>query len=415
MRTIAWLSLASVAHAGLELKARAQAQYVASPSVLPVFEQQVPNTGIQMEHEGPVGFADGVEEIDGGAREPLQGIHQPGSCDVTATGPVCFSERRYALEPGAQQGGLVGHWTFDEQAALDSSGHGNHGATELMHGPAPAGSGHSGLFRKNFMMVPNSPTIQHLGDFTYSFWVFVEDNSDRIDDDTPRWCPMIRKGVFLSEEVTNSPALLFSRRTGHLRASVSTTHINRGDGEFVDSNARLVYNRWAHVALVLHTGTQNRMLIYVNGILDAKLTTQGAVMQNEYPLYVGGDPFTADSCKDSIYMDELRLYNRAVAPHELQAEAAPALGGADPSYVRLGCLSCTLQEAVHMCPATRHICAALELHTGGYQVARALGWLVAGTHVWTHAAVEQFHSTGDASMSGSPSTGLGLCCDGPSP
>jgi len=52
-------------------------------------------------------------------------------------------------------------------------------------------------------------------------------------------------------------------------------------------------------------------------------------------------------------------------------------------------MSCPLEEAVRSCPKDRHICTALELHTGGYLVARSIGWLEGGMHVWTHTAVQK--------------------------
>merc|ERR1719265_368245 len=107
-------------------------------------------------------------------------------------------------------------------------------------------------------------------------------------------------------------------------------------------------------------------------------------------------------------MDELRVHNHAITPHELQAEAAPALGGADPSFVHFGCIKCSLMEAAKSCPSSRHICSSLELHTGAYQVARALGWIRAGGHVWTYSALNNAKPT----KAPAPSFGLGLCCLG---
>merc|ERR1719327_160912 len=96
---------------------------------------------------------------------------------------------------------------------------------------------------------------------------------------------------------------------------------------------------------MVHHSSRGSLLLYFNGILDNAMTTRGSMVLNDYPLYVGGDPFTLDACHFTVYMDELRVFSHAVPPHQLQAEAAPALGGTDPSYVRLGCLKCTLAEA----------------------------------------------------------------------
>lgn len=341
------------------------------------------------------------------------------SCDVDLSGPICYalSGQKATLLPNAVPHGLVGHWNFDSDVPMDSSGNGNHGVTELVHGPSPAGSGHSAAFTKTFMMVPNSGQLQ-LSDFTYSFWTYLLDDGSPASalERSANWCPLIRKGIHMAEteQFASAPALLFNYHTGHLRAEVTTSMRGAEDGEYVDSNARLLPNRWVHIALVHHSEHAS-LLLYVNGILDSAMKTQGTVVTNDYPLYVGGDPSSLAQCGFTVYMDELRIYNHAVPPHQIQAEAAPALGATDPSYVRLGCLQCSLEEAAKSCPSRRHVCTSIELHTGGLQVARSLGWLTAGSHVWTHAAILKGADAerGSQSKTGDPSLGLGLCCEGP--
>lgn len=357
----------------------------------------------------------------GGQADAELGISASASggpkCETDLSGPICYSYagRRQTLLPPAVPNGLVAHWNFDSDMALDSSGNGNHGVTELMHGPSPAGGGHSAVFTSNFMMVPNSAALK-APDFTYSFWIYlVDDGIPASAGKSATWCPLIRKGIHqvTTEQFASAPALLFSHRTGHLRAEVTTTMRGTEDGEHVDSNARLLPNRWVHIGLV-HHNSHNSLLLYVNGILDVVVNTQGTLVTNDYPLYVGGDPFTQEQCGFTVYMDELRVYSHAVPPHQLEAEAAPALGGTDPSYVRLGCIHCTLEEAAKSCPANRHVCNSMELHTGGYQVARSLGWLASGTHVWTHAAIVKGADAEMASKgAGDSSPGLSLCCEGP--
>jgi len=373
------------------------------------------------------------------------GLMPQQSCDVDLSGPICFAQagRQQNLLPKAVPDFLVAHYDFDGDLATDLSGNGHHVATVLDHGPSPVGSGHSALFTKTFMEVLPSPQLNSLSDFTYSFWVYLA------ADDTPApastsstWCPLIRKGISMPEtqQFANAPALLFNQKTGKLRAEVTTDMNNIQDGEYIDSNARLLPNRWLHLALVHHSAKGgsapapaamlqqqssqgaapagaaggSSLLLYVNGILDTATALKGGLARNEYPLYVGGDPFTQAKCGFTLYIDELRVYNHAVPPHQLQAEAAPALGGTDPSYVRLGCMSCTLAKAAKSCPASRHICESLELHTGGYQVARSLGWLTSGTHVWTHKEVTagaKAAAAGLLQVDAKP--GLGLCCEGP--
>jgi len=362
-------------------------------------------------------------EVGGGAASA------EGTCDMTAENGsvVCFSGRRAALLPAAAQQGLVGRWTFDGATAVDSSGSGHHGdGRALVHGPSPAGNGHSALFKGTFATVPDSPNLQ-LTNFSFALWAYFEDDEGGAGiARSSQWCPLLRKGVSspTATESFSTPALLYSQLTGQLRVSVTTNWTSSLHSEYVDSNARLRPNRWVHLAIVHHG---SKLLLYVNGILDAATKVAGAVQPNNYPLYIGGDPFSAEHCAHATYLDELRAYSRALVPHELRAEATLALGGADPSLVHLGCSHCGLMEAAKSCPSARHLCSSMELHTGAYQVAKSMGWLHGGKHVWTAAALAQLQAEsqshdgapgaqagqGIPASSEAPANGLGLCCDGP--
>merc|ERR1712232_273942 len=115
-------------------------------------------------------------------------------CDVTSFSALCFSNDRGVLQATAKTPGLVGRWTFDEDLALDSSGNGNHGTHPLVHGPSPAGTGHSALFRKSFMTLPHTEYFQ-FADFAFTFWVYVPTSAASIRATAPNWCPLLRKGV----------------------------------------------------------------------------------------------------------------------------------------------------------------------------------------------------------------------------
>jgi len=334
-----------------------------------------------------------------------EGSAQVGDlCDISTTGSLCFSSKAAVLQAAAKPPGLVGRWTFDEELALDSSGNGNHGTSAgLVHGPSPAGNGHSALFRKSFLTLPHSPLYES-ADFAFTFWVYVPTADVSTRAVTPNWCPLMRKGVHApqADHFESSPALLYSYATGHLRVSLSTTThngANAPDGQFVNSNARLRPNRWMHLAILKHGP---RVLLYVNGILDAVMPLHGQPLINHHALYVGGDPFSAEQCTHAVYIDELRVYSRALAPHELEAQAVFALGGTSPSFVHLGCANCGAVQARNSCPHSRHVCSDVELYAGGYQVARTQGWLVKGVHVWT----------ADLLLHPAISVGLALCCEG---
>ncbi len=51
-----------------------------------------------------------------------------------------------------------------------------------------------------------------------------------------------------------------------------------------------------------------------------------------------------------------------------------ALGWIEPSYIHLGCISCTRKEAKdEKCISGYHLCTSLEVYTGAYYLARLQG------------------------------------------
>ena len=88
-----------------------------------------------MSYEGSV-CADNGQKV---RRPPLLPWRRPVSW-LGARGDACCSQ---VLIPDAAAEGLVAYYTFDDNAALDSSGNGHHAAVVPMAGPGygPSGSG----------------------------------------------------------------------------------------------------------------------------------------------------------------------------------------------------------------------------------------------------------------------------------
>lgn len=384
---------------------------------------------IQMEENLLKGFR--MEGTAAASKEEGVGVTAATpSCDISADGPICLAEGKKVLLPPSVQPGVLAYYTFDEATPLDASGNGNHGATETFPGPAPGGHGASAFFREGtFLTIPNSVEMGELQDFSYTFWVYLVKDAAGPPATGLEWCPILRKGIHnpTTSMFENSPALLLDRKTRRLRVQLSTSYDQTENGEFVDSYARLNPHQWIHIAIV-RLNDQKRTRLYVNGILDATAPTKGFTKPNDLPLYVGGDPWVSEQCDVPMYVDELRVYNRPLSPDEIQAEASPALTGVEPSFVRIACADCSLETAVQGCPEGYHVCTSLELHAGAYQVARSMGWLKQGTHVWTHATVANSlvqtqagltpsaGGTGSSAASTASATasvggvGLGLCC-----
>lgn len=356
-------------------------------------------------------------------------------CDIDTTGPVCLGSRSHVLLPPAMPKGLVGFWSFDKSSALDSSGNENNGLGAVRVGPSMAGQGSSAFFHHYYLEVPGTDMLR-LHDFSYTFWVYlIEDKNSEDTSQGLKVCPLVRKGLdsqvrFPGEDgrrYAAAPAILYDRLTKRLRIELLTTTGEGPDNvESFDTHARLRRGRWFHIALV-RIDNQRMTRLYVNGVLDDSHNTNGFVQPNREPLYVGGDALSHDKCNLPLYLDELRVYDRPLTPDEIQAEASPGLNGIEPSFVRLACFDCPLQTALQNCPDGYHLCNSLEMHIGGYQVARALGWLQKGVHVWSHAPTANSELQQGSSVASGQATsmrenptpepappsnalGLGLCC-----
>jgi hypothetical protein len=107
----------------------------------------------------------------------------------------------------------------------------------------------------------------------------------------------------------------------------------------------------------------------------------------------------------TLYVDEVRLWNKQLEDFEIEAEAAGALGSTEPAYIRFGCINCRLEEATDVCEKHDefHLCDSIEIHTSGYQVARVMGWLNWNSRIWTPDAYDYTDDSNEE-------LGIGICC-----
>lgn len=312
-------------------------------------------------------------------------------CDVAVETALCLHNAEKILMPDARPYGMEVHLTFDESRPLDTSGKKNHGSGEVMAAAGIGGIGSSGLFRNNYVYVPSSESFKS-ADFSYTFFVYLlEDAKSRsINELHDQFCPIMHKGTMREDVQEASPALLVNPRDGRVKVVLGTTG-SAAPGNEMQSNSRLRPHQWYHLGLVRH---QNRMRLYVDGILDSSLTTEGSTKTNDLPLFIGSAPYAENVCDMPMLLDEFRMFSYALGRDHIQAEASIALGGIEPSFLHIGCTNCNKDEAAESCADGYHLCNKLELYNGGFHVARKLSL---GT-----ALV--------AAGSATPVRGAGLCC-----
>ena len=77
---------------------------------------------------------------------------------------------------------------------------------------------------------------------------------------------------------------------------------------------------WTHVALT-YNGSQLRL--YVNGVQVASGAASGAIQSSTSPLWIGGNQPYGEYFKGLI--DDVRVYNRALTPAEIQTDMTTPL------------------------------------------------------------------------------------------
>jgi len=252
------------------------------------------------------------------------------------------------------------------------------------------------------MEIPYSKSMDLTNSFTISFWIFAvqADNDPNAANDTKRnTCAVIAKGSKGSGTGDDFTYLIsLTGSTGQLSVRMDQFGV-----KFL-SVGRVLVNRWTHLALV-GDAMNNVVALYIHGVLDisTSLTNQNLVTEGPTTsTYVGGVPWSTP-CVTPLFIDDLRIYVRAVSALEIAAESYPSLGPVEPNYARLGCAECVFADAENAClnMADYELCTKMELQAGGSYLARTLGWSQDGTQFW---------STSDIGKQTANARKQALCC-----
>ena len=102
------------------------------------------------------------------------------------------------------------------------------------------------------------------------------------------------------------------------------------------------------------------------------------------------------------FVDEFKMYNRALTSDEIQADAAFALGGVEPSFVELGCMGTGCDLQAHIATVTPYalLAAAVALFAGSIPVAAGLYGPLTAPAVGTAVARRQQRLRGIACVGG---------------
>ena len=219
----------------------------------------------------------------------------------------------------AQSAGLVAAYSFDEgagTAAADNSGNGNTGS--LVGGAAwstTAKFGAAASFdgTNDRVDIADSNTLDLTSGMTLEAWVRPTANSS--------YRTVMLKEV--SGELAYSLYAADSDHGGRPSGWNRSANISR----FSDGTSALPLNTYSHIAV---TYNGSALVFYVNGVATRTTAATGNIQTSTMPLRIGGNTVWGEYFQGQI--DEVRVYNRALSPSEIQTDmVTPISGGADTS------------------------------------------------------------------------------------
>lgn len=304
---------------------------------------------------------------------------------------LCLASGNYTFAGRNLPESLVGWWTVDDSQGHDYSGNNNSITNLPGAGPSIQGKGASLAFNGTATAVVPHIEAYAMSEFTYAFWYFLREDSNGA------FRTVIRRGSSVREQ---SPGVYLwpDEKRLHVRAS---TQYNWNEG--LDSQGVIGLKRWTHLAV---SANGQLLQLFVNGLTDSFAVLKAQLKSVSANLYIGADPWHLGA---AAFLDDLRIYSKALQGLELEVIAAPAFGLLRPSSAKLGCASCTFLNAQSSCFDEFHLCSLKEHYAGAYSIARIQGWLRMTGEVWSRNTDEETTTTTDEMMNDNLFK-VGVCC-----
>jgi hypothetical protein len=204
----------------------------------------------------------------------------------------------------ARPAGLVAAYRFDEGDGLiaaDMSGNGNDGVLSGATWTTSARFGNALLFDgvDDSLTIADSPSLHLSGGMTLSAWVYPAAMQGSLG-------PVVQKemGAYYLQAGSAEEAL----------GPAGGGTFGGGDAHVPGLEA-IPLNTWTYLAVTYDGAT---LRLYVNGAEVSSVPQTGALEVNANPLQIGGSTYGSEHFAGQI--DEVRVYNRALSPGEIQAD-----------------------------------------------------------------------------------------------
>ncbi|ESS72439.1 PDK repeat-containing protein [Methyloglobulus morosus KoM1] len=230
---------------------------------------------------------------------------------LTATGSGGSNTKTSAITVSATPSvtntntGLVAAYGFEEASGttvVDASGNGNNGVMTNAVRVAPGKFGNALQFNGTNALVKinDSASLKLTTGMTLEAWVMPSAINNL-------WKDVIEKGD----------------DNYFLMATSNRSSVPVGGGTFgeINGTSALPVNTWTHLAVTYDGVTQR---LFVNGAQVSSIARTGNIATSTGPLQIGGDSIYGQYFNG--YIDEVRVYNRALAQTEIAADKDRAIG-----------------------------------------------------------------------------------------
>ncbi|HEX8762447.1 MAG TPA: Ig-like domain-containing protein [Candidatus Saccharimonadales bacterium] len=209
-------------------------------------------------------------------------------------------------------GGLVASYSFNEgtgTTVADGSGTGNSGSIFQAAWYAAGKFGKALSFdgSNDYVSVNDSASLDLTNKMTLEAWVRPTASSG--------W-----RTVMLKENGSEMSYGMYARESSNRPSAWMRLNPTSGSSQSAGATPGLTLNTWSHMAAT-YDGTS--LKLYINGALRATTNQSGSMYVGTGPLKFGGNAVWGEYFAGQL--DEIRIYNRALTPTEVQTDMNTAL------------------------------------------------------------------------------------------